>query len=199
MHPRTLAAPQPKARLARYLPPTTFTGCPSTTRWNTTTPMSNLASTSRTLSSICRSASGTSLAQTTTQATRARRWVRHTIPVSTGSSSRRSRSTLTRWSGRTPSWYGWSSSNPTTKSRRSFSPRTPGEARFGAGSGVRAFTFHDAAGDVGVPIDGGIRLGILLSRLEDDSDSAVGALHGSEASGSPNETYNDASDDFRSG
>ena len=67
---------------------------------------------------------------------------------------------------------------------------------FGAGSGVRAFTFHDAAGDVGVPIDGGIRLGILLSRLEDDSDSAVGALHGSEASGSPNETYNDASDDF---
>ena len=67
---------------------------------------------------------------------------------------------------------------------------------FGAGSGVRAFTFHDAAGDVGVPIDGGIRLGILLSRLEDDSDSAVGALHGSEASGSPNETYDDASDDF---
>ena len=67
---------------------------------------------------------------------------------------------------------------------------------FGAGSGVRAFTFHDAAGDVGVPIDGGIRLGILLSRLEDDSDSAVGALHGSEASGSPNETYDDASEDF---
>ena len=67
---------------------------------------------------------------------------------------------------------------------------------FGAGSGVRAFTFHDAAGDVGVPIDAGIRLGILLSRLEDDSDSAVGALHGSEASGSPNETYDDASDDF---
>ena len=67
---------------------------------------------------------------------------------------------------------------------------------FGAGAGVRAFTFHDAAGDVGVTIDGGIRLGILLSRLEDDSDSAVGALHGSEASGSPNETYDDASDDF---
>ena len=67
---------------------------------------------------------------------------------------------------------------------------------FGAGAGVRAFTFNDAAGDVGVQIDKGIRLGILLSRLEDDSDSAVGALHGSEASGSPNETYDDASDDF---
>ena len=67
---------------------------------------------------------------------------------------------------------------------------------FGAGSGVRAFTFHDANGDPGVTIDRSIRLGILLSRLGDNSDSAVGALHGSEASSSPNETYDDASTDF---
>ena len=67
---------------------------------------------------------------------------------------------------------------------------------FGAGSGVRSFTFHDAAGDPGVIIDRSIRLGILLSRLEDDSDSAVGAVHGSEAGNSPSETYDDASTDF---
>ena len=67
---------------------------------------------------------------------------------------------------------------------------------FGAGSGVRAFTFHNAAGEVGVTIDKSIRLGILLSRLGDDSDSSVEALHGSEASASPNETYDDASMDF---
>ena len=69
-------------------------------------------------------------------------------------------------------------------------------APFGAGSGVRPFTFHDANGDPGVIIDKSIRLGILLSRLGDNSDSAVAALHGSEASNSPNETYDDASTDF---
>ena len=67
---------------------------------------------------------------------------------------------------------------------------------FGAGSGVRAFTFHNAAGEPGVIIDESIRLGVLLSRLGDNSDSAVAALHGSEASNSPNETYDDASTDF---
>ena len=67
---------------------------------------------------------------------------------------------------------------------------------FGAGSGVRSFTFHDANGDPGVVIEKSIRLGILLSRLGDDSDSAVAAVHGSEASNSPNETYDDASTDF---
>ena len=40
---------------------------------------------------------------------------------------------------------------------------------------ARAFTFHDADGDVGVVIEKGIRLGILISRLGDNSDSAVAA------------------------
>ena len=69
-------------------------------------------------------------------------------------------------------------------------------APFGAGGAVRAFTFHDADGDPGVRIGKGIRLGILLSRTGDNSDSSVEAIHGSEASGSPNETYDDASADF---
>ena len=36
---------------------------------------------------------------------------------------------------------------------------------FGAGSGVRSFTFHDANGDPGVIIDKSIRLGILPKSL----------------------------------
>ena len=38
---------------------------------------------------------------------------------------------------------------------------------FGAGGAVRSFTFHNAAGDPGVRIGKGIRLGILLSRTGD--------------------------------
>ena len=69
-------------------------------------------------------------------------------------------------------------------------------APFGLGTAARAFTFHDADGDVGVTIEAGIRLGILISRLGDNSDSAVAAIHGAEAGNSPRETYNDASTDF---
>ena len=69
-------------------------------------------------------------------------------------------------------------------------------APFGLGITPRAFNFHDANGDVGVPIDGSIRLGILISRLGDNSDSAVAAIHGTEVSAGPRESYDDASTDF---
>ena len=69
-------------------------------------------------------------------------------------------------------------------------------APFGLGVAPRAFNFHDADGDIGVTIDGGIRLGILISRLGDNSDSAVAAVHGSEVSFGPRESYDDASTDF---
>ena len=69
-------------------------------------------------------------------------------------------------------------------------------APFGLGVTARAFTFHDADGDLGVAIDGSIRLGILISRLGDNSDSAVAAIHGAEAANSPRESYDDASVDF---
>ena len=69
-------------------------------------------------------------------------------------------------------------------------------APFGLGVTARAFNFHDADGDVGVIIDGSIRLGILISRLGDDSDSAVAAIHGTEAGNSPRKSYDDASADF---
>ena len=69
-------------------------------------------------------------------------------------------------------------------------------APFGLGTAARAFNFHDADGGVGVPVDGGIRLGILISRLGDNSDSAVAAIHGTEAGNSPRESYDDASVDF---
>ena len=49
-------------------------------------------------------------------------------------------------------------------------------APFGLGVTPRAFNFHDADGDLGVTIDGSIRLGILISRLGDNSDSAVAAM-----------------------
>ena len=70
-------------------------------------------------------------------------------------------------------------------------------APFGLGVAPRAFTFHDADGDIGVVIEKGIRLGILISRLGDNSDSAVAAIHGTEVSSSgPRESYDDASVDF---
>ena len=69
-------------------------------------------------------------------------------------------------------------------------------APFGLGVTARSFTFHDADGDVGVTIDGSIRLGILISRTGDDNDSAVAAIHGAEAGNSPRESYDDASVDF---
>ena len=66
----------------------------------------------------------------------------------------------------------------------------------GSGAGVRGFNFHDGAGEPGVMIDGGVRLGVLLSRLGGSSSQAVGAVHGSEAGNSPAEDYDDASVDF---
>ena len=69
-------------------------------------------------------------------------------------------------------------------------------APFGLGVAPRAFTFHDADGDPGVIIEKGIRLGILISRLGDNSDSAVAAVHGAEVSFGPRESYDDASVDF---
>ena len=69
-------------------------------------------------------------------------------------------------------------------------------APFGLGVTARSFNFHDAAGDPGVTIDAGIRLGILISRLGDNSDSAVAAVHGSEVAAGPRKTYDDASIDF---
>ena len=66
----------------------------------------------------------------------------------------------------------------------------------GGTAGVRSFNFHDGAGEPGVMINGGILLGVLLSRLGDNSDSATQAVHGSEASNSPAEDYDDASLDF---
>ena len=69
-------------------------------------------------------------------------------------------------------------------------------APFGLGVAPRAFTFHDADGDLGVPIDPSIRLGILISRLGDNSDSAVAAVHGTEVSFGPRKSYDDASVDF---
>ena len=44
--------------------------------------------------------------------------------------------------------------------------------------------------------DGGIRLAILISRTGDNSDSDAAAVHGSLESGTPAESYSDASDDF---
>ena len=69
-------------------------------------------------------------------------------------------------------------------------------APFGLGTAARAFTFHDADGDPGVIIAKGIRLGILISRLGDNSDSAVAAIHGTEVAAGPRESYDDASVDF---
>ena len=58
-------------------------------------------------------------------------------------------------------------------------------APFGLGTAARAFNFHNADGEPGVTIEAGIRLGILISRLGDNSDSAVAAIHGAEAGNSP--------------
>ena len=66
----------------------------------------------------------------------------------------------------------------------------------GGTAGIRTFRFHDGAGEPGVTINGGIRLGVLLSRLGDNSDSATQAVHGAQAGNSPNEDYDDGSLDF---
>ena len=49
-------------------------------------------------------------------------------------------------------------------------------APFGLGITPRAFTYHNADGDPGVILEKGIRLGVLISRLGDNSDSAVAAV-----------------------
>ena len=66
----------------------------------------------------------------------------------------------------------------------------------GGTAGIRTFNFHDGAGEPGVMIGGGIRLGVLLSRLGDNSDSPTQCIHGAEAGNSPAEDYDDASLDF---
>ena len=114
----------------------------------------------------------------------------------TESVSRRWSSTSTRWWAPTPSWCGWTRLESNNEIKAKLFTSNTRRGPFGAGAGVRSFTFHNADGDPGVIIDKGIRLGILLSRLEDDSDSAVAAVHGSQASNSPSETYDDASEDF---
>ena len=77
-----------------------------------------------------------------------------------------------------------------------FTSATRPTSELGTVRNTHHFLFHNAAGDVGVPIDAGIRLGVLLSRLGDDSDSAVHAVHGTESSSSPDTTYADAEVDF---
>ena len=69
-------------------------------------------------------------------------------------------------------------------------------APFGLGITPRAFTYHNADGDPGVILEKGIRLGVLISRLGDNSDSAVAAVHGTEVAAGPRESYDDASVDF---
>ena len=69
-------------------------------------------------------------------------------------------------------------------------------APFGLGVTPRAFTYHNADGDPGVILEKGIRLGCLISRLGDNSDSAVAAVHGAEVAAGPRESYDDASVDF---
>ena len=66
----------------------------------------------------------------------------------------------------------------------------------GGTAGIRTFRFHDGAGEPGVTINGGIRLGVLLSRLGDSSDTPTQAVHGAQAGNSPNEDYDDGSLDF---
>ena len=83
----------------------------------------------------------------------------------------------------------------TTISKLSWQYRTPASTAGGT-AGVRSFRFHDGAGEPGVTINGGIHLGVLLSRLGDNSDSATQAVHGAEAANSPAEDYDDASLDF---
>ena len=70
------------------------------------------------------------------------------------------------------------------------------QSQLGTNRATHHFVFHDVNGDPGVIIGNGIRLGVLLSRLEDDSDSAVHAIHGAESSASPETTYDNAVDDF---
>ena len=67
---------------------------------------------------------------------------------------------------------------------------------FGLGATPRTFRFNTSSGEAGVPIAGSIRLAILVSRTGDDSDSDAAAVHGSLESGTPAESYSDASDDF---
>ena len=47
-----------------------------------------------------------------------------------------------------------------------FTSATRPTSELGTVRNTHHFLFHNAAGDVGVPIDAGIRLGVLLSRLE---------------------------------
>ena len=77
-----------------------------------------------------------------------------------------------------------------------FTSATRPQSEFGTNLATHHFLFHNAAGEPGVTVDAGIRLGVLLSRLGDDSDSAVHAIHGSESADSPDITYDDAEADF---
>ena len=62
--------------------------------------------------------------------------------------------------------------------------------------GRRTFNFTHANGEVGIPIDPSIRLGVLCSRIGDGHDAGAYLRYGEEAPGSPNESYDDASADF---
>ena len=59
--------------------------------------------------------------------------------------------------------------------------------------GSHHFDFEDSNGEVGIPIVGGARIAIVLSRL----GGGIASLnHGTESGNSPRESYDDASQDF---
>ena len=62
--------------------------------------------------------------------------------------------------------------------------------------GRRTFNFTHDNGEIGIPIDPSIRLGVLCSRIGDGHDAGAFLRHGPEAAGSPNESYDDGSADF---
>ena len=59
--------------------------------------------------------------------------------------------------------------------------------------GSHHFNFTSSTGEVGIPIAGGTRIAIVLSRL---GGGIVALNHGTESSNSPSESYDDASQDF---
>ena len=62
-----------------------------------------------------------------------------------------------------------------------------------SGGGSHHFDFTSSSGEVGIPVRGGTRIAIVLSRL---GGGIVAGNRGTQASDSPNESYDDASQDF---
>ena len=59
--------------------------------------------------------------------------------------------------------------------------------------GSHHFNFTSSSGEVGIPIRGGTRIAVVLSRL---GGGIVAGNRGTQAAASPNESYDDASQDF---